>query len=136
MKRIKLLNILTLILMVLFIVNTLVFASQKSMMKANFSKPTQTKSAKPKMAAKNKTAKTIMVKISGFAFNPKMITINKGDTVIWTNLDSMAHTVTSSSFDSGNMNMNATFKYTFNTSGTFNYVCTYHQKMTATVIVK
>lgn len=125
MKSFKILNILALIVMMLFLETTFVFASPKPMMKSALTKKTSTKSAK-----------TIMIKISGFAFSPKTITIHKGDTVIWTNLDSMAHTVTSSSFDSGNMNMNAKFKYTFNTAGTFNYVCTYHQKMTATVIVK
>ena len=35
------------------------------------------------------------VTISGFAFNPSVITVKPGQTVHWTNLDNTTHTVTS-----------------------------------------
>jgi hypothetical protein len=43
------------------------------------------------------------VTISGFALGPASTTVNVGDTVTWTNVDSAAHTVTAldGSFDSG-----------------------------------
>jgi plastocyanin len=78
------------------------------------------------------------VDISGFAYDPASITINVGDEVIWTNLDSATHTVTEDMdmFDSGDLAQNDTFTYTFDTTGTYNYYCTYHTSMTGTVIVE
>jgi plastocyanin len=137
MKYFKNFIIFTLVIMVLVYNATFAYASQNYLMKNTVSKSTSMVAKnKPMNKAKPKMAKTIQVKITGFAFNLKNITINKGDTVVWTNLDAMAHTVTGSNFDSGNLNTNATFKYTFKTSGTFNYVCTYHPRMTGVVIVK
>ncbi|MEM0288216.1 MAG: cupredoxin domain-containing protein [Nitrososphaerota archaeon] len=73
-------------------------------------------------------------------YSPDVITVVIGinNTVIWTNNDNFAHTVTSVSkvFDSGNMNPGATFSYTFTTPGVYNYTCTYHPWMHGTVIVK
>jgi len=140
MKLFKTLNIMILILMVLLLSTTSAFASSKNQMASNVNKSpvkvTNVVNKKVINVVKVNKAKTIMVKISNFAFNSSKIVINKGDTVIWTNMDSMAHTVTSKSFASGNLNMNATFKFTFNNPGTFDYVCSYHPSMTGTVIVK
>lgn len=79
-------------------------------------------------------------------FNPKTITVVVGvnNTIQWTNQDSAAHTVTStsvpsgaSSFDSGNLNAGATFTVTLTTPGTYQYHCTIHPAwMTGTIIVK
>jgi len=72
-------------------------------------------------------------------FSPKVITVVIGvnNTVIWTNNDSYAHTVTADdgSFSSGNMDPGNTFSKTFTTPGTFTYHCSYHGWMTGTVIV-
>jgi plastocyanin len=76
------------------------------------------------------------------SFNPKQITVKAGTTVVWTNKDTMAHTVTAdnNSFDSGNLNPGDTFKFTFTKAGTFPYHCKYHggpngQGMSGTIIV-
>jgi plastocyanin len=78
-------------------------------------------------------------------YSPDKITLVVGvnNTVTWTNNDNgIPHTVTStsvptgaSSFDSGNMNAGATFKYTFTVPGTYQYHCTYHSWMTGTITV-
>lgn len=72
-------------------------------------------------------------------YDPDNITVVIGinNTVIWTNNDNEAHTVTASdgSFDSGNMNPGATFDYTFTTPGTYPYICTYHPWMHGYVTV-
>ena len=63
-----------------------------------------------------------------------------GATVTWTNGDSAAHTVTSADgmttdaattdlFDSGLMGDGDTFTHTFDTAGTFYYLCTPHRSM-------
>jgi plastocyanin len=77
-------------------------------------------------------------------YAPAKITLVLGvnSTVTWTNDDSAAHTVTSTSvptgaasFDSGNMSPGAAFTYTFTVAGTYQYHCSYHNWMTATVTV-
>jgi plastocyanin len=76
--------------------------------------------------------KSVMVTISDFQFTPKNITINPGDTVVWTQTSNdSAHTVTASdgSFDSGAIftSVGKTFSHTFSTGGvTVNYFCKAH----------
>lgn len=61
-------------------------------------------------------------------FLPRTITINAGDTVVWTNNGQLPHTVTADdgSFDSGLFFSGQTFSLTFDTPGTFPYHCTLH----------
>lgn len=77
------------------------------------------------------------VTISGSSFSPATLTIQRGATVTWTNTDSNPHTVTANnnSFNSGTLNPNATFSFTFNTAGTFPYHCNFHSGMTGSVVV-
>lgn len=80
---------------------------------------------------------SITINISNMAF-PASTSVKKGTIVKWFNQDGAAHTVTSddgTSFSSGNLAANATFSYTANTVGTFNYHCNYHSNMTATLVV-
>jgi plastocyanin len=85
---------------------------------------------------------TAAVAISNFAFTPQKITVKVGDTVTWTNNDSVPHTVTSatsldtsatttSEFDSGQFGPGQTFSFTFTKAGTFFYVCTIHRSQPA-----
>jgi plastocyanin len=78
------------------------------------------------------------VKITDFAFDPSNVTVPVGTTVTWTNLDSASHTVTSDIgvFESGTLGPNATFSYTFNSRGTFNYFCSLHPSMKGKVVVE
>jgi len=79
------------------------------------------------------------VAIKGFAFAPAALTVPVGTTVIWTNQDSDAHTVTSDRsggpLNSKALNTGDTFSFTFTQPGTFKYLCTIHPFMTATVTV-
>jgi plastocyanin len=60
-------------------------------------------------------------------FSPQVLTINVGDTVIWTCQDG-AHTTSSNNnsateiWDSGTLGEGQTFTYTFTTTGNFSYV--------------
>jgi plastocyanin len=75
--------------------------------------------------------------IQNMAFDPSTITVPAGTAITWTNKDAVAHTVTSSTgiFDSGSINTNGTYIHVFSTAGSFQYICTIHPTMTATVIV-
>ncbi len=82
---------------------------------------------------------TRAVDIKGFAFSVKELKVNIGDTVIWTQQDSVGHTVTSdtgSELGSSLLSVGQTYSHTFTTKGTFAYHCTPHPGMKATVIVE
>ena len=66
---------------------------------------------------------TDKVPIVDFAYKPETVKVKAGTEVTWTNEDSFAHTVTADdkSFDSKNMEKDATFKHRFDTAGTFKY---------------
>ena len=76
-------------------------------------------------------------------FIPSLITIEEGDTVIWTNPDSESHTVTSgtggepdNAFDSSIFKSGTTFSVDFNFAGTYPYFCQIHPWMTGVVVVE
>ncbi len=71
------------------------------------------------------------------SFTPAQLTIEVGETVTWNNTDSMLHTVTSDDglFDA-NVQPGASFTYTFDTAGTYTYVCTLHPGMNGTIVVE
>jgi plastocyanin len=74
---------------------------------------------------------------------PDSVTINVGDSVEWTNVDTAAHTVTSGSpadgpsgaFDSSLIMGKAAFSHTFDKAGSYDYFCMVHPWMTGKVIV-
>ncbi len=73
-----------------------------------------------------------------FGFNPATLTIRAGSTVIWKNVSSVPHTVTSDdgqTFDSGNIAVGGTFRFTFKNAGTYSYHCNIHPYMRATIVV-
>ncbi len=86
------------------------------------------------------SAAPIVVRTKDFAYKPATLTILAGTTVTFANDDDVAHTVTSSdtpkAFDSGNMDKNAKWTFTFKTPGTYQYSCAYHAFMKAKVIVR
>jgi plastocyanin len=79
------------------------------------------------------------VSMEGIAFQPAEVTVGVGDTVTWTNNDSVGHDVTADSFSSGDPGAMAggdTFEHTFEEAGTFDYVCTVHPGMEGSVVVE
>ncbi|MBI2629438.1 cupredoxin family copper-binding protein [Candidatus Pacearchaeota archaeon] len=84
------------------------------------------------------TPKTYDVEIKNFAFSPSSLTIKKGDSVRWTNRDSVEHTATSdnNAFDSSLLSNDESFTFTFNEAGEFSYHCTPHPYMKAKIIVE
>ena len=86
------------------------------------------------------------------AFSPNPVSIKVGDTITWTNKDTIFHTVTSGTgpsdpakgkeFDSGLSGPSAlttqgkTFSHKFTTAGEFPYFCELHPTMVGKVSVK
>lgn len=77
------------------------------------------------------------VTIQGDAFSPTSLTIKVGEIVTWFNNDNHDHTVTSDTgtFNSGNIAIGSTFSFTFNIAGKYNYYCSIHTLMKATIVV-
>lgn len=78
------------------------------------------------------------VTIEDFAFAPRTITVDVGDTVTWTNRDTAGHTATADdgSFDTGVLGRGQSGSRTFDEAGTFAYHCEPHPSMTGTVVVR
>lgn len=83
------------------------------------------------------------IEIRDGSFTPETLTIQKGDSVTWTNEGAVAHTTTSDSdtadsdsWDSGLLETGDTYTRTFDKTGTFNYHCTPHPNMTGSIIVE
>jgi plastocyanin len=76
-------------------------------------------------------------------WSPADITINAGDTVEWINVDTAAHTVTGGSpadgpsgvFDSSLVMADATYAFTFDDAGSYDYFCMVHPWMVGSVTV-
>lgn len=83
-------------------------------------------------------AEDAKVKIDNFTFEPQKLTIKAGTTVTWKNEDDIPHTVTSTTrtFKSKALDTDDSFSFTFTTPGTFEYFCSLHPHMTATVVVE
>ena len=82
---------------------------------------------------------TYNVEIVNFVYTPTDLTVNVGDTVVWTNTDSVGHTITSdagSELDSPLLGKGEQYSHTFTEAGTFLYHCTPHPWMTGTVTVE
>ena len=81
---------------------------------------------------------------TGECFIPLSIRVDTGDTVMWFNADTAAHTVTSGTtaggpngiFDSSLFGAGSTFKVRFDTSGEYPYFCMVHPWMVGKVVVK
>jgi len=82
------------------------------------------------------------ITMSSSSFSPSSKTISVGTTLTWTNNSGVVHTVTSNSpsteLNSGDIGSGGSYSHTFNTVGTFNYHCVYHQSMgmTGTITVQ
>jgi plastocyanin len=81
------------------------------------------------------TAEPGHVDVIDNAFKPKTIEVAVGDTVTWDFRGGAAHNVVGDGFKSDTLGKGNTFEHTFNSAGSFGYVCTLHAGMTGTVEV-
>ena len=91
------------------------------------------------MTASSAYAKEVVVEILKKQFIPATITINKGDTVIWKNIEKRQyHNVWFKSLDQEEPEYffpDESYQRTFMNTGVFNYECGPHPKMTGIVTV-
>ncbi len=95
---------------------------------------------KIEIKAESGDPKTVNVDIVGFRYEPAQVKVKVGDTVVWTQVDEIKHTVTIVSgpetFDSGLLKAGQTFSHTFTIPGEYSYKCTPHPNMRGKVIVE
>jgi plastocyanin len=77
------------------------------------------------------------VTIEAMRFQPEVLSVASGDTIVWVNKDLVSHTATSvaGSFDSKDIQADKSWSYTTRTKGDFAYTCTFHPTMKATLRV-
>jgi plastocyanin len=73
-------------------------------------------------------AATNLVTIASYFFTPMNITVNAGDTIVWSNTAAIGHDTTSRDglWASGLLAHGATFTHTFPSTGIFGYICATH----------
>jgi plastocyanin len=78
------------------------------------------------------------VKIDNFTFTPNRLVVPPGATVTWTNEDDIPHTVVSTTrlFRSKALDTDDRFSFTFTTPGVYEYFCSLHPHMKATIVVE
>ena len=82
-------------------------------------------------------AEEIEVKIDNFTFAPQKLTVKAGTTVTWINRDDIPHTVVSTGhFRSKPLDTGDRFTFTFTTAGSFQYFCSLHPHMQASITVE
>ena len=97
-----------------------------------------TASVPPSIPTTPSQGATYEVSISGFTFSPQTITINAGDSIRWTNMDIVSHTIVSDSgnmINSPNLAQGQSYTQVFTTPGTYTYHCSIHPMMKGTIIV-
>ncbi|MBI3913559.1 MAG: LysM peptidoglycan-binding domain-containing protein [Chloroflexi bacterium] len=94
---------------------------------------TSTPSPTPTSTPGTPTPSAAAVVMQNIAFLPTTLTLARGSTVTWTNIDTVSHTVSSGApgqlsgvFRSNQLAPGQTFSFAFNTAGTFPYFCEIH----------
>jgi plastocyanin len=98
---------------------------------------TPTMSGSPATSAPSSGGSSIT--ISNFMFTPMSLSVSPGATVKVTNKDSATHTLTATGgqFDTGDITKDQTRTFKAPSKpGTYHYICSIHQFMTGTIIVK
>jgi plastocyanin len=85
--------------------------------------------------------KVARVRMKNIQYVPRSIRVEAGTRIVWTNDDSVPHTVTKDSgpgaeFDSGQIASGKKFEQTFAAPGVVDYICTIHPNQDGTVTVR
>jgi plastocyanin len=77
------------------------------------------------------------IRIADFDYEPSVLDVTRGTVVKWTNEDGAPHTATAQDdiFDTGRLDKGESREITFETPGTYDYICTYHPYMEGRILV-
>jgi plastocyanin len=101
--------------------------------------PTATSAPSPTATTAAKTVQIKIIEQNGqYQFSPQTITVQKGTKVEWVNMSDAPHTVTSNNnafTASSDLMEGQSFSLVFTTAGTYQYHCSIHTYMQATIVV-
>jgi plastocyanin len=82
--------------------------------------------------------RTHTITMEGMRFQPEVVAVAPGDTLVWVNKDLVPHTATSTvgGFDSKTIAAAVSWSYTVRKKGDFAYICTFHPAMKGTLRVR
>lgn len=71
-------------------------------------------------------------------FDPAVLIVKRGSRVVWINKDLFAHTATATekTFDSGTIEVDASWSYMVSQPGDYAYFCAFHPTMKGRLIVR
>lgn len=81
------------------------------------------------------STKTYNVSVISFSFNPGVLNIKKGDSVVWVNQDSAPHQIAGGNLRGPVMSKGQSYTFVFNSVGTFDYYCAIHPSMKGVIVV-
>jgi len=82
-------------------------------------------------------AATHTITIEGMKFSPETVTVKAGDRIVWNNKDVVPHTATAKGvLDSGAIAVGKSWSHAAPKAGKYDYVCTFHPGMKATLVVQ
>jgi plastocyanin len=84
-------------------------------------------------------AATVDVTINNYTYTPDKVAVHPGDVVLFSNQDSVPHTVTAldgKSFDSGAINPGGSWSVTVKAPGTYKFRCNIHPEMLGEIDVE
>lgn len=76
------------------------------------------------------------ITIQNFAFNPQALQTKIGQTVKWTNQDSVTHRLKADIFNSKDLQNGDSFSFTFTKTGKYSYICSIHPTMRGVIEVQ
>ena len=79
---------------------------------------------------------THAILIEAMRFQPEVVTVRAGDSVVWQNQDPFAHTATAAAFDSKSIAAGRSWTYRTTRAGEVRYVCTLHPTMQGVLRVR
>ncbi len=87
---------------------------------------------------KEEVNQEVTVTIKNFTFEPALITVAPGDTIVFVNEDGAPHTATATAggFDTGNLAAGNTGRITIADAGTYEYFCAIHPNMKGRIVVQ
>ncbi|MEP7327109.1 MAG: cupredoxin family copper-binding protein [Gemmatimonadota bacterium] len=80
-----------------------------------------------------------VVTISGMAFDPAALEVERGDTVVWINRDIVPHTATDTlpnGWDTGTLTQGQTGRFVPRRRGEVKYFCRFHPTMQGKLIIR
>lgn len=71
-------------------------------------------------------------------FQPAELTVDRGDTIVWKNMDFVPHSATArdGSWDSKAINADSSWSYAPEKPGRYDYYCVFHPTMRGTIEVR